>query len=79
VFDGPLVVNSDYVTREAAQAVLDAGTADAVAFGRTFLANPDLPERLRSGAPLNASDMKTWFSQGPEGYTDYPALERQEA
>lgn len=79
VFDGPLVVNSDYVTREAAQAVLDAGTADAVAFGRTFLANPDLPERLRSGAPLNASDMKTWFSQGPEGYTDYPAQERQEA
>jgi len=79
VFDGPLVVNSDYVTREAAQAVLDAGTADAVAFGRTFLANPDLPERLRSGAPLNASDMKTWFSQGPEGYTDYPSLERQEA
>lgn len=79
VFDGPLVVNSDYVTRQAAQAVLDAGTADAVAFGRTFLANPDLPERLRSGAPLNASDMKTWFSQGPEGYTDYPALAEQEA
>ena len=79
VFDGPLVVNSDYATREAAQAVLDAGTADAVAFGRTFLANPDLPERLRSGAALNAWDMKTWFSQGPEGYTDYPALAEQEA
>ncbi|MFA6123441.1 MAG: alkene reductase [Sphingomonas sp.] len=75
VFSKPLVVNSDYTTLEQAQAVLDAGVADAVAFGRTFLANPDLPERLRTGAPLNPSDPKTWFSQGAEGYTDYPALE----
>jgi N-ethylmaleimide reductase len=74
-FSKPLVVNSDYTTLEQAQAVLDAGIADAVAFGRTFLANPDLPERLRTGAPLNPSDPKTWFSQGAEGYTDYPALE----
>ena len=79
VFDGPLVVNSDYVTREEAQVVLDAGTADAVSFGRTFLANPDLPERLRTGAPLNDSNMATWYSQGPEGYVDYPALAEQEA
>ncbi len=43
--------------------------------GRTFLANPDLPERLRTGAPLNQDDMKTWYSQGPEGYIDYLALE----
>lgn len=75
VFTKPLVVNSDYTTLAQAQAVLDAGVADAVAFGRTFLANPDLPERLRTGAPLNAPDPKTWFSQGAEGYTDYPALE----
>lgn len=79
VFDGPLVVNSDYVTREEAQAALDSGVADAVAFGRTFLANPDLPERLRTGAPLNESNMATWYSQGPEGYVDYPALAEQEA
>ena len=79
VFDGPLVVNSDYVTREAAQAALDSGVADAVSFGRTFLANPDLPERLRSGAPLNEGNMATWYSQGPEGYVDYPALAEQEA
>lgn len=79
VFDGPLVVNSDYTTRDAAQAVIDAGTADAVSFGRTFLANPDLPERLRTGAPLNESNMATWYSQGPEGYVDYPALADQEA
>lgn len=75
VFAGPLVVNSDYVTAEAAQAVIDSGVADAVSFGRTFLANPDLPERLRTGAPLNANDFRTWYSQGPEGYIDYPALE----
>ncbi|MFX4385249.1 alkene reductase, partial [Acinetobacter baumannii] len=50
VFTKPLVVNSDYTTLEQAQDVLDSGVADAVAFGRTFLANPDLPERLRTGA-----------------------------
>ena len=74
-FSGMLIVNSDYDTVEKAQAELDSGNADAIAFGRTFLANPDLPERLRTGAPLNPSDPKTWYSQGPEGYTDYPALE----
>lgn len=76
VFSNPLVVNSDYTTVAEAQAVIDAGTADAVAFGRTFLANPDLPERLRTGAPLTQSNPATWYSQGPEGYTDYPALEK---
>ncbi len=75
VFTGALVVNSDYTTLEAAQAELDSGNADAISFGRTFLANPDLPERLRTGAPLNADNPRTWYSQGPEGYVDYPALE----
>ena len=45
-----------------------------IAFGRTFLANPDLPERLRQGTELNPDDRSTWYSQGPEGYVDYPAL-----
>ncbi|MBJ6122384.1 alkene reductase [Sphingomonas mollis] len=75
VFDGVLVLNSDYYNADDAQAALDEGVADAISFGRTFLANPDLPERLRTGAPLNADNMKTWYSQGPEGYIDYPALE----
>ncbi len=75
-FAGPLVVNSDYATVEAAQAVIDSGVADAVSFGRTFLANPDLPQRLKQGAPLNESNPKTWYSQGPEGYVDYPALDQ---
>ena len=72
-FPGPLVLNSDY-RLEDAQAALDAGEADAITFGRTFLANPDLVERMRTGAPLNADVMTTWYGQGPEGYTDYPAL-----
>jgi 2,4-dienoyl-CoA reductase-like NADH-dependent reductase (Old Yellow Enzyme family) len=75
VFNGVLIVNSDYTTVEEAQAELDSGNADAITFGRTFIANPDLPERLRTGAPLEQDDAKTWYSQGPEGYIDYPALE----
>jgi len=78
VFSGPLVLNSDYLA-ENAQAALDSGVADAVAFGRTFLANPDLPERFATGAALNPDDMTTWYSQGPEGYIDYPALEAADA
>lgn len=79
VFDGPLVVNSDYFTRESAQAALDSGVADAVSFGRAYLANPDLIERLRRGAPLNEADSATWYSQGAEGYVDYPRLADREA
>ncbi|MES3153459.1 alkene reductase [Sphingomonas faeni] len=79
VFNGVLVVNSDYTTVEEAQAELDSGNADAITFGRTFIANPDLPERLRTGAPLAKDDAKTWYSQGPEGYIDYPALETADA
>jgi len=74
VFAGPLVLNQDY-TLETAQADLDSGLADAIAFGRKFIANPDLPERLRTGAELNTPDPKTFYTSGPEGYTDYPALE----
>jgi len=74
-FTGPLVLNSDYFTVAAAQERIDAGVADAISFGRSFIANPDLPARLASGAPLNEAVMATWYSQGPEGYVDYPALE----
>ena len=79
VFKGVLVVNSDYDTLEKAQAELDTGDADAISFGRPFIANPDLPERLRDHAPLAKDDAKTWYSQGPEGYIDYPALQTAEA
>lgn len=72
-FRGPLVLNSDYGL-EAAQDDLAAGRADAISFGRSFLANPDLPARLQHRAPLNAWDMATWYTQGAEGYVDYPSL-----
>jgi N-ethylmaleimide reductase len=78
VFPGPLVLNQEY-DRARADAALASGLADAISFGRDFLANPDLPERLRSGASLNPIDPATLYSQGDEGYTDYPALEREDA
>jgi 2,4-dienoyl-CoA reductase-like NADH-dependent reductase (Old Yellow Enzyme family) len=77
-FSRPLALNQDF-RAEDAQAVLDSGVADAVAFGRPFLANPDLPERFRRAAPLNPDEMATWYSQGTEGYTDSPALEDEAA
>lgn len=77
-FKGPLVLNSDY-DKARAQADLDSGLADAIAFGRPFIANPDLPERLSLDAPLAESPMATWYSQGPEGYIDYPALAKTDA
>jgi N-ethylmaleimide reductase len=72
-FKGVLVANMGYGGEEANSAI-GAGTIDAVAFGTAFLANPDLPERLRSGAPLNSPDPATFYSPGPAGYTDYPFL-----
>jgi N-ethylmaleimide reductase len=58
-----------------AEALVGAGRADAAVFGALFLANPDLPERLRHGAALNAPDPSTFYTPGPKGYIDYPALE----
>ena len=75
VFRGPLVLNQDYDLAKA-QADLDSGLADAIAFGRPFIGNPDLVDRLRSGAALTQDNPKTWYAKGPsaEGYTDYPDL-----
>jgi len=72
-FGGTYIANEKF-TGESAQAALDAGWADAVAFGVSFLANPDLPERLRTGASLNAPNPATFYLPGAEGYTDYPTL-----
>lgn len=72
-FAGPLVLNQDY-DRAKADADLASGVADAISFGRKFISNPDLVERLRTGAPIAPDVMAQWYSQGPEGYTDYPAL-----
>ena len=74
VFAGPLVLNADY-DATSAQAAIASGAADAIAFGRGFLANPDLPARMRIGAPLNPLNPATLYTPGPEGYIDYPTLE----
>jgi N-ethylmaleimide reductase len=73
-FRGPLVLNSDYTVALAEEA-LASGLADAIAFGRPFIGNPDLVERIRTGAEWAADNPQTWYSPGPEGYTDYPALQ----
>lgn len=72
-YQGVLVANMGY-TAEEANAALAAGAVDAVAFGTTFLANPDLPERFRREAVLNSPDPASFYSPGPAGYIDYPTL-----
>ncbi|RNL80345.1 N-ethylmaleimide reductase [Nocardioides marmorisolisilvae] len=73
-FSGVIIGAGNY-TPEKAERLLEAGLIDAAAFGRAFLANPDLPERLRTGAELNEPDLSTFYGGGATGYTDYPALE----
>jgi len=72
-FDGPFILAGGF-ERGSAEQVLADGNADLVAFGRPFLANPDLVARMRSAAPLNTLDMDTFYTPGAKGYTDYPAL-----
>ena len=78
VYSGKIVLNSDYVGDTAA-AKLSEGIADAISFGRPYIANPDLVERIRDGAALTPAEAATFYSSGPEGYTDYPFLTEQEA
>ncbi len=70
-FRGPLILNSDY-DLDTGNIAISSGIADAITFGRKFLANPDLPRRLAQGLPITPDDRKTWYSQGPEGYITYP-------
>ncbi len=72
-YKGTLMLNMGYSAEEAA-AVIEAGTADMVAFGTGFLANPDLPARIKAGAELNVPDEATFYTPGAEGYTTYPAM-----
>ncbi|APG61745.1 alkene reductase [Sphingorhabdus lutea] len=73
VFSGPLVLNSDYDVDRAEKA-LESGACDAVSFGRPYIANPDLAQRIAAGAHWNKDNYKTWYGPGPVGYTDYPAM-----
>ena len=74
VFKAPLVLNQEY-TLETANADLESGLADAISFGRKFISNPDLPVRLKNGFELAPDNFRTWYTPGPEGYTDYPAYD----
>ncbi|WP_228943277.1 alkene reductase [Nocardioides sp. Leaf374] len=77
-FGGVVIANDGFgtvTTKEDAQRILDQDLADAVAVGRLFIANPDLPRRWQTDAPLNEPNPDTFYGGGAEGYTDYPALE----
>jgi N-ethylmaleimide reductase len=72
-YQGTLIGNMGYTAAEATAAI-DAGQIDAIAFGVSFLANPDLPKRIELGAELNQPNPATFYTSGAAGYTDYPAL-----
>ncbi len=76
LFRGVYVANEGFDAASAG-AVVAAGDADAVAFGKAFIANPDLPRRIASGAAWNAPDPSTFYGDGAVGYTDYPALAQE--
>ncbi len=73
-FKGVFIAN-EKLTAESAEALVESGAADAAAFGKLFISNPDLPRRLSLGAPLAPWNAATFYAKGAEGYTDYPALE----
>ncbi|MGE0024108.1 MAG: alkene reductase [Hyphomicrobium sp.] len=73
LFKGAYLANNGYDRAEAIRAV-ESGAADLIAFGRPFIANPDLVERLKANAPLNVPDQATFYGGDARGYTDYPTL-----
>jgi N-ethylmaleimide reductase len=73
-FRGPLFLNGGFDAVSAAEAIA-SGRGDVIVFGKPFISNPDLVERLRTNAPLAEVDFSTLYSPGPKGYTDYPALD----
>lgn len=77
-FGGVYIANEGF-TQESAEAIIASGNADAVAFGKLFIANPDLPKRFATGAKLNDWDANTFYGGGSKGYTDYPALDLVDA
>jgi len=74
-FGGLMIANEGF-TQETGEAAIARGDADAIAYGKLIISNPDLVDRFRTGAPLNEWDTKTFYTHAAAGYTDYPALER---
>jgi N-ethylmaleimide reductase len=75
-YHGALIVAGGF-NHDSAETWLEDGKADLIAFGRKFIANPDLPERFRRHAPLNRDDPSTYYGGGAKGYTDYPSLDQE--
>jgi 2,4-dienoyl-CoA reductase-like NADH-dependent reductase (Old Yellow Enzyme family) len=73
IYTGCYIANEGF-TRETGELVLAKGWADAVSYGRAYMANPDLPERFAKGAPLNELNQRTVYSSDATGYNDYPAM-----
>jgi 2,4-dienoyl-CoA reductase-like NADH-dependent reductase (Old Yellow Enzyme family) len=73
-FGGVFIANEGF-TGETARAAITSGVADAVAFGKAYIANPDLPARLAGGVPLNDPRPELFYGSGPDGYTDYPPMD----
>lgn len=72
-FGGPVIAN-ELMSKEDGERLIEAGMADALAYGRDYIATPDLAERLQRGLPFNTPDKSTFYGDGPRGYTDYPRL-----
>lgn len=72
-FGGPIIANQQ-LSKDSAQEILKTGAADLVSFGRLYISNPDLVERLKQNAPLNEPDANTFYTAGDQGYNDYPKL-----
>jgi len=76
LYSGHIIANVD-MTQERGNRLIRTGLADSIAFGRPYIANPDLPVRFLAGATLNEISWPTVYATGPEGYTDYAALSDQ--
>jgi len=78
IYSGAILLNSDY-DGPTARARMAEGIAAAISFGRPFISNPDLVDRIWGGSPLSAADVATFYSGGAEGYVDYPTLDEAKA
>ena len=76
-FHGAIIANGGLDAESGEEVLTEAHLAEAMAFGVPFLANPDLPLRLASGADLNLPDVPTFYQGGEKGYVDYPSLQRR--
>ena len=74
LFGGPFIANQQ-LDFDDGEKMVEAGEADAISWGRLFIANPDLPRRFAEGRALNEPQPETFYGDGPVGYTDYPSLD----